>query len=320
MTYQDVMINGQLGFAASTWRSNGNAAPSYLNNAGTPTSPITYVGPYYTADSADAQALLNSRINLDSIYGAVFWDTFFETVFPSLNQADFLAELSTGTPGGYFKQLYNVAARDFYDSFFQGRDDSGSHGVGTTDVAGDTSVWWEALSYDQQRLVVKKFLLSRAVNTPNQTYFNGNGALVNRAYTDIMLMDQLSLRTTNIFVYLARLLVDIMQELQSNTINASSYATKLAQTQQSISTEMTKSTYYYKTLGSANDYVTQSINENNGSKLESMRTMRDLLQKETDQVSSYLETSQQSVSDSAGKALEFLKKGSELNRLFFKSF
>lgn len=340
---QDAMMNPQLGFYASTWRADKTYpdlypsdddrnlaygyAPSYDNYA----PVVTYAGPTYLNDT---------NVNVSSIYGTVFWYTFFRTIFPSINQAEFLNDLSTGTPGGYYTNLYSIALKDFYDSFFEGRDDAAAGGDdGAASLAlyetyfstpspgtpspmtpGDIVTYWtQHLTYNQQSLIIEKYLLSRGAY-PEQTYFDHDGNLVDRRFQSTMFINNLNLRSMNVFFYVANLMVLIMEELQSNTISASQYATRLAQVQQSLSMQMTNPLYNYKTMSSADDYVTQNINQNHGQQLENMRQLRDLVQKQTDQASSFLETSQQAVEDASNKAMKFLKQGSSTSNQFFRAF
>lgn len=307
--YQDIQIYDSLSYNASTWRRGG--VPSYATYG--PSTPVYYTGVPYTPPSATTPDNTFSE-NVSAIYGQVFWETFFETLFPQISTDNFLNEKSTGTPGGYFKQLYEIAMRDFYDSYFRGRDDLGGTNTYNTIV---TTSMWNSLSDDEKRLVIKKYLFTRSTVAAS-SYLDENGFQIQRQYTGNMFLRDLNLRTTNVFFYVAALMVRVMGQLQENTINAGRYATRLAETQKTVSTEMTSSKYSYQTLDSQDDYGAQQANEQNGLALENLRLYRDQLQKETDRASNFLETSQQAVEEQGSKALEFLKKGQELSQLFYR--
>lgn len=315
-TTTDAVIYDSLSYPASTWRSSLGGVPDYntygpLANASGPRTAVFYTGtPYSSSPNPDP----TFSQNLSAIYGEVFWNCFFETLFPQVYTANYLGEQSTGVPGGYYTQLYEIAMRDFFDSFFRGRDDTGSNLQGTI----VTTDMWNVLSYDEQRLIIKKYLFSRS-NIAQESYFDTDGQLVFRQYTANMLLSDLSLRTTNVFFYVASLMIRVMQQLQENTINASTYATRLADTQKTISTQMASSQYNYVQLSFLNDYSTQQLNAQNGLALENLRQLRDQFQKQTDRASSFLEVSQQAVEEQGSKGLEFLKKGQQLTQLFFRS-
>lgn len=315
MAAEDLTLNPILGFSGSTWRTGTS---SYVPDYATYAPTVIYTGAPYGLPAAG----YDYNVNVSNLYGEVFWNTFFEVAFPSITSQNFLAEMSTGTPGGYFMQMYSIAMLDFYDSYFQGRDDTGSLNstANTTTVPSTFDFWLSSdLTDDDKRLIIAKFLKTRGA-VADQTYTDADGNIIYRNYTQLMYLNNLNLRSTNIFFYVASLMVSIMNELQNNTINAARYATRLAQTQQALSAEMTSDRYAYVMINSANDYSTININENNGQALENLRIRRDIVQKETDQASTFLETSQQAVESAASKSLDFLKKGTELVSLFYRAF
>jgi hypothetical protein len=308
----NIDIYDSLGFRASTWRSGDQ--PGYETYGQNP--PVFYTGePYMPNNPTVPNPGPNFSANLTDLYGRVFWNTFFQTLFPQIAEQNFLNEKSTGTPGGYFTQLYQIAMRDFYDSFFRGRDDLGSNSLNQL----TTPQTWASMTYDDQRLTIKKYLYTRS-NIASTSYLDQNGTTIMRDYTGNMLLKDLSLRSTNVFFYVAALMVRVMGQLQENTINAGRYATRLSETQKTIATEMTNPKYNYLSLeeSSHNDYARIRANEQNNLTLENLRMYRDQIQKETDQASNFLESSQQGVEEQGSKALEFLKKGQELTQLFYR--
>lgn len=294
----DTSISSHLGFAASRWRAD--LPPRFDDQNIT----LQYIGTPYTPEN---QSPGQPPGDLTNLYGKIFWETYFEALFPSINNSDFLNEKSTGVPGGYFTQLYKIAALDFYDSYFRGRDDLGSNSAGQVMLPPYSG--WTSLTDNEKKLVIKRYFYSRS-----------DFVDVTKEFSDRMLLNHMNLRSINVFYYVAQLMVGVMSEMQANTINAGRYATRLAQTQKAISTEMMKTTYLYKTLLNSSDYGTINTNENNGAKLEALRMNRSRVQKETDQASSFLESSQRAVEEQGSKALEFLKKGQEMTNLFFKNF
>lgn len=288
----DITIYNNHGFAASRWRSGDPptlpADYSTLTYSGEPYTPtgLTSPGESFTADLPYAQ---------------LFWDTFFETLFPEVTQADFDAELTTGTAGGYYRQMFEIAAMDFYDSYFRGRDDLGSNMV--NQLLPEST--WTALSAQEQKITIFKYLKTRT---------NVN----HKEFTERMYLNKLNFRHKNVFVWVAEIMISIMGSLQQNTINAGRYATRLAQTQKSISTEMSSSVYRYQTLRNSADYFRMALNENNGKELEDLRTFRNKIQKETDQASSFLESSNSAVESMGSTSLEFLNKAKQLQSIFFQ--
>lgn len=305
----NIDIYDSLGYQASTWRSGSAGVPLYSTYA---PQNVYYTGVPYTPNGLTAPDSSFS-VNISAIYGQAFWNTFFETLFPQISTQNFLNEMSTGTPGGYFSQLYQIAMRDFYDSYFRGRDDLGSNSLNqltTTDV-------WNAMDANEQSLVIKKYLYTRN-NVATASYIDSNGFTIMRDYTNNMQLKDLSLRATNVFYYVAALMVRVMGQLQDNTINAGRYATRLSETQKTVANEMSSDTYNYHSISNSSDYATMKLNDQNNLTVENLRMYRDQLQMETDKASNFLETSQQAVEEQGSKALEFLKKGQELTQLFYR--
>lgn len=288
----DITLHTNQGFAQSRWRSGD--PPSVPTDLTT----MTYSGSPYTPEGLTQP---DDSYTANMPYAEVFWDTFFETIFPEVTQSDFQKELSTGTEGGYYRNLFTIAAEDFYDSYFRGRDDLGSNMAGQI-LTEDT---WNALSHDEQRITIYKYLTTR--NT-----------VQHKEFTERMLLNKLNVRHSNVFQWVAELMIGIMGSLQQNTINAGRLATRLAQTQKSISTQMSSSIYNYQTLANSADYYTMSLNENNGKELEDLRAFRNEIQKETDQASAFLESSNSGVETMGSTALQFLTKSKALQSVFFR--
>jgi hypothetical protein len=297
MTTTNVQISTNIGFGASSWRSGD--PPQFEDQN------ITLIYNEKAFNPLTQQSDTPTNIDLTNIYGKVFWDTFFSTLFPSVKNQDFISEKSSSVPGSYYTQLYKIAATDFFDSYFKGRDDLGSNSQGQSLSLNN----WSTLTPEAQQLIIKKYLYTRS------TFIDSA-----KEFTSKMFLNNLNLRSLNVFYYVAELMVGVMSQLQQNTINAGQYATRLAENQQAISKEMQKSIYLYKTLLNASDYGTTNTNENNGQKLENLRMRRDMVQKETDQASTFLETSQQTVEENSNQALQFMQKGSDLSKIFFKNF
>lgn len=291
MGAQDVTLFADQGFNASRWRSGESPTlPSDLTT-------LTYTGQPFTPEGLTAE---DETFTANMPYGEVFWEVFFETVFPEVTQGDFDAETSTGTAGGYYRNLFMIAAEDFYDSYFRGRDDLGSNMVGT--LLSEST--WNALTRDEQRITIYKYLDTRS-------------EVKHKEFSERMLLNKLQARRENVFVWVAQLMISIMGSLQQNTINAGRYATRLAQTQKAISTEMASSTYSYQTLAHPEDYPRMALNENNGKELEDLRTFRNKIQKETDAASSFLESSNSGVETMGATSLQFLNKSKSLQSVFF---
>lgn len=288
----DITMYTNLGFAESRWRSGD--PPSLPSDLET----MTYSGSPYTPEGLTQP---DDSFTANMPYAEVFWDTFFETIFPEVNQTDFNRELSTGTAGGYYRNLFQIAAEDFYDSYFRGRDDLGSNTQGQL-ISENT---WNNLTHDEQRVTIYKYLKTRS-------------DVQHKEFTERMLLNKLDVRHKNVFHWVAEMMISIMGSLQQNTINAGRLATRLAQTQKAISTEMSSSIYNYQTLANAADYYTMSLNENNGKELEDLRALRNQIQKDTDQASAFLESSNSGVETLGSTALQFLTKSKALQSVFFR--
>jgi hypothetical protein len=305
-------------YSASTWRMSADVTYPFVDESGQPVD-IVYTGvPYgFTLEG-------NSNPDASSLslpYSQDFFKYFMQECFPGIKQDEFNADTASGSVGSYYKNLFSVLCRDFYDAFFRGRDDLGSNLQGK---ALDLSSWdpdnptavagavaqikqvWDSLNDNEKQLAVVSYLRTR-------------GSSVQSAQEGAFYLQNFSLRYNNILYWVARILVDMMGDMQQTTINAGKYTTRLTQTQQSISTEMTSSSYNYKAPASEKDYQTQILNQQNTKKLEDLRTYRSLFQKDTDKASSFLESSNTAVEQQSDTALEFVNKAEKMTRNIFKA-
>jgi hypothetical protein len=290
----NIYLNNVLGFNTPRWSPDGDppALPGDIS-VSLPNEEL------YTPEGATEPGSQIPREPFDNEYLELFWETFFEVGFPSVKQDDFNNQFSLGTAGGYYRQLFGIAAKDFYNSYVRGRDDFGSNAQG--EILSATG--WNQMDTNGKKLAIAQYLYTRGeINSYTASLHLGN-------FTE---------RTNNIFFWVGRLLINLMTSMQENTINAGRYATELAQVQKSIASEMTNSIYNYQCVPDFFRYDIISLNENNAKKLEDFRALRAAVQKETDQASTFLETSNSGVEQQGNIAMEMIGKAIDLTEVIFR--
>lgn len=300
-----------LGYAASTWREDPTTlVPSYpLSGDLTYTD---YKKDIYGALIKDANG--NPVSNSPSVpltYSQDFWKYMMKEVFPGVTQTEFNQDLTstiadpldptkTITKGAYYVTMFNAACKDFYVSFFKGRDDESY--LGQSAPIYDVSQW-NTLSDQQKQVIINSYFRTRGV-----------GASTDQS----VVMGNLSLRYQNIMVWVAQLLISIMSDMQTATINTGRLSTRLSQTSQAISIEMGSSAYNYQNVTDPDDYGTQFTNQQNTKKLEDLRTYRNIIQEQTDKSSTDLTTQNNSVEQQGDIALKFANEAQSIAEGIFK--
>ncbi len=294
----DISILSNNGYLASTWRENpANLLPAYpLGGDLILTQYQTDIYGALVKNSSGNPIVTSSN---DLIYSQDFWTYMMQEVFPGVTQVEFNQDTASQianpvnnaqiiTQGAYYVSLFQAAAEDFYYAFFLGRDDLNY--AGTTNIPAISVAQWNNLSAIQKQAIIV-------------SYFRSRGPAA--ATTESLYMGDFNQRYQNILVWVASLLIQIMADLQTSTINSGRLSTRLAQTTQSISTEMGSSAYDYIPVTDPNDFATQHQNAVNTKKLEDLRTFRGLLQSQTDQASADLTQLNNQVEQQGDVALNF---------------
>ena len=311
-----------LGYNASTWRVNPTTLDPTYPLAGDLTYAEYQTDPYgaYYLDTNGKPKLATDSNNqvipaVTLTYSRDFWKYMMAEVFPGVTQAEFDKDLSstiidplnpnqTITKGAYYISIFKGACTDFYKSFFKGRDDTQYTGQLNVPIYDDnTTSKWNTLTEQQKQVIINTYFRTRGVG----------------AATDISAyMGSMGLRYQNILVWVAQLLINMMTTMQSSTINTGRLATRLSQTSQSISTEMGSSAYNYKSVNDPNDYYTQFINQQNTKKLEDLRTYRNIIQGQTDKVSTDLTKQNNDVEQQGDIALKFANTAQQIGDSIFR--
>lgn len=302
----DISILLNDGYQASTWRENpALLVPSYPLNGDLILT--TYETDIYGAIVNDANGKPIVTGSTDLIYSRDFWMYMMQEVFSGVTQVEFnqdtasqianpLNSSQTISQGAYYVAMFQAAAEDFYYSFFQGRDDL-SYGSSTSNPAIYSVSQWNSLTDTEKQAIIISYLRTRGVNAST---------------SESLYLGDMNLRYQNIMVWIARLLIEMMSDLQTATINSGRLSTRLAQTTQSISTEMGSSAYDYIPVTDPNDFGTQNKNATNTKALEDLRTFRGLLQSQTDQASADLTRLNNDVEQQGDVSLNFANRAQSL--------
>lgn len=310
-------IDPLMGYQASTWREGSTAAtPNYpLSGDLIYTSYAKNLDGSYQTDSSGNPVIAKdgngNPIQVDLTYSQDFWKYMMKEMFPGVTQTEFNQDTTstianplnpnqTISKGAYYVTMFNAACKDFYVSFFQGRDDTTYSGV--TDAPHYDVSQWNTLTDDQKQVIINSYLRTRGVGA----------ATDQSAY-----LGDMSLRYQNSMMWVAELLMNIMSDLQSSTINTGRLSTRLAQTSQSISTEMASSAYNYQAVSDPNDFHTQYVNQQNTQKLENLRAYRNLVQEQTDKASADLTQQNNKVEQQGDAALDFEDKARTVGESIF---
>lgn len=301
----DISIAANDGYLASVWRENpATLVPNYP--LGSDLFLTSYKTDIYGAQVKDGNGNPIVTSSIDLIYSRDFWTYMMQEVFPGVTQVEFNRDTASQianpvnasqiiSQGGYYVALFQAAAKDFYSAFFLGRDDLNY--AGSTNIPAIDLSQWNSLTAIQKQAIIVSYLRTRGPTA---------------ATTTSLYMGNLNLRYQNILTWVASLLIQIMSDLQSSTINSGRLSTRLAQTTQSISTEMGSSAYDYISVTDPKDYSTQHQNAVNTKTLEDLRTFRGLLQSQTDQASADLTRLNNSVEQQGDVALRFADQAQKI--------
>lgn len=294
-------------YEASSWRMTPPPAYDFpeetygdggLDPFGNPlvTDNIVFTGKAFIPEGLTEE--LQGPINL--IYSKDMWPIFMKELFPGVRQAEFDAFSQQGQVGKYYKDLFKIAAQDFFDSFFRGRDDLGSNASGQT-IDINT---WPSLTSQEKELAILAYLRTR-------------GKVESKEVANSFFITNLTERGNNVLFWISRILITMLTEVQQSTLSASRLSTRHSQVQQSISKEMTDSKYDFVKFESPKDFPTITLNQNNSKTLEDLRSWRMIFQRKTDKASNFMQSLNSAVETQSNTSLEFSNKAKQLTSLFF---